>query len=575
MTPKKSSAKISRRRRVLLRTLGISAVALVILGLAGAAAFHLFEGWRSRDLARKALVNLENANYRMAWLQAASARSLRPDDPGVLRTSAIVDAAFGRKESLDAWRRLAEKHTLTRDDQEQRARASIRFQDEEQLEEALAALEAAGNSKAASELRAANSFSRGDLDKAIEEARRGSATSGDPALRLDLARLLLRRYAVELAASSTPADGPRQAYAEMVAIVNSLQNDPEMGSEALGFGLNFLLPGAENQKAWADLAMARMEVGNPALLPAATALIDNKHASLEDMFARLRPLFDAAPLERRAAFAGWLVGKKMPKQALTLITAQEAGESVEAFLARTAALGDSGNWNAVVAACDSGGNVPEWLRWVTRARAEYALRADAESGPKSVAAGIRAAAKEQALPAATQTADQLGAQDVVSDTLVELCGISASARPAFGLARQRFAANGDAARMQAAFDLARQAAPDDLAVRDYARYFAMIEDPSLEPDLEGAAQAASAAPADPLIRITAALANLRAGQPRSALDALRNITIFYDRLPPGRQAIIATVLAANGQRERALAMVANIDRSKLTPGEQALIEGVQ
>ena len=572
---KKSSATKSRRRQLLLRFLALSAAALVVVGLLGAAAFHLFEGWRSRDLARKALANLENANYRMAWLQATSARALRPDDPEVLRASAIIDAAFGRKESLDAWGLLAEKQTLTPDDQEQRARASIRFQNKEQLEEALAAIEATGNGATAIELRAADNLSRGDLDKTIEEARRAAAMSGDPAMKLDLARLLLRRYAGELAASSNPAAGPRQAYTEMVAIVNSLQNDPEIGSEALGFGLSFLLPGAENQKAWADLAMARMEAGNPALLPAASALIDNKHASLEDMFARLRPVFDAAPLERRAAFAGWLVGRKMPKQALTLITAQEAGESVEAFLARTAALGDSGNWNAVVAACDAGGNVPEWLRWVTRARAEYALRADAESGPKSVAAGIRAAAKEQALPAATQTADQLGAQDVVSDTIVELCGISASARPAFGLARQRFAASGDTVRMKAAFELARQAAPDDVAVRDYARYSAMIEDPSLEPDLEGAAQAASAAPADPLVRVTAALANLRAGQPQLALDALRNITIFYDRLPPGRQAVIATVLAANGQRDRALAMVASIDRSKLTPGEQALIEGVR
>ena len=572
---KKSSATKSRRRQLLLRFLALSAVALVIVGLAGAAAFHVFEGWRSRDLARKALVNLENANYRMAWLQATSARALRPDEPEVLRTSAIVDAAFGRKESLDAWRRLAEEQTLTPDDQEQRARASIRFQDEEQLNEALAALEAAGNGNAAAELRAANSLSRGDLDKAIEEARRGAAMSGKPALRLDLARLLLRRYAGELAASSTPAAGPRRAYTEMVAIVNSLQNDPEIGSEALGFGLTFLLPGTENQKAWADLAMARMEAGNPALLPAATALIDNKHVSLEDMFARLRPLFDAAPLDRRAAFAGWLIGRKMSNQALTLITAQEAGETVEAFVARTGALGDSGNWNAVVAACDAGGNVPEWLRLVTRARAEYALRADAESGPKSVAAAIRAAAKGQALPAAVQTADQLGAQDVVSDTLVELCGSSASASLAFRLARQRFAASGDSVRMQAAYDLARVAAPDDVVVRDYARYSAMIGDPSLEPDLEGAAQAAAAAPADPLIRVTESLANLRAGQPQEALRAFTNLTVFYNRLPPGPQAVLCAVLAANGQRERAASMAQSIDVSKLSSGEKELIEGLR
>lgn len=572
---KKSSATVSRRRQLFLRFLAISGALLVVLGIVGAVAFHFFQDWRARDLARKAIENLESANYRIAWLQVTSAQALRPDDPEVLRASAIVDAAFGRKESLAAWRRLADMQVLTTDDEEQRARASIRFQDDQQLEEALTALEAAGNKKAAAELRAASSLSRGNLDRTIEEARRGASTSGNPALRLDLARLLLRRYAGELSASSTPGVGPRRAYTEMVAIVNALQNDPEIGSEALAFGLTFLLPGAENQKAWADLAMARMEADNPALLPAAAVLIDNKHVSLEDMFARLRPLFDAAPLDRRAAFAGWLIGRKMPKQALTLITAQEAGESVEAFVARTKALGDSGNWDAVVAACEAGGNVPEWLRLVTRARAEYALRADAESGPKSVAAAIRAAAKEQALPAAVQTADQLGAQDVVSDTLVELCGVSASAPPAFALSRQRFAASGDSARMQAAYDLARVAAPDDVVVRDYARYSAMIEDPSLEPDIEGATQAAAAAPADPLIRVTESLANLRAGKPQEALRAFANLTVFYNRLPPGPQAVLCAVLAASGQRERAASMAQSIDVSKLSSGEKELIKGLR
>jgi hypothetical protein len=572
---KKSSATTSRRRQLLLRFLALSAAALVVIGLLGAVAFHFFEGWRSRDLARKALVNLESANYRMAWLQTTSARALRPDDPEVLRTAAIVDAAFGRKESLDAWKRLAETQTLSAEDQEQRARAAIRFQEQEQLQAALEALEAAGSGNTATELRAANNLSRGDLDKTIEEARRGAATSGNPALKLDLARLLLRRYAGELSASSTPGAGPRQAYAEMVAIINSLQNDPEIGSEALAFGLTFLLPGAENQKAWADLAMARMEAGNPALLPAAAALIDNKHDSLEKMYARLRPVFDAAPLDRRAAFAGWLVGRKMPKQALTLITAQEAGETVQAFVARTGALGDSGNWEAVVTTCESGGNVPEWLRLVTRARADYALRSDAASGPKSVAAAIRAAAKEQALPVAVQTADQLGAPDVVSDALVELCGSSASAAPAFGLARQRFAASGDPVRMKAAFERASMAAPDDIVVRDYARYSAMIEDPSLKPDLEGAAEAAVAAPADPLIRVTESLANLRAGQPQEALRAFTNLTVFYNRLPPGPQAVLCAVLAANGQRERAAWMVKSIDVAKLSSGEKALIDGLR
>ena len=103
-----STKKVQKRR--LLRVVAIFVIAAALLGAAG---YWLFVGWRARDLALKARANLESANYRFAWLQANSARSMRPDDPEVLKTSAIVDAAFGRKESLDAWRRLADAKTLT------------------------------------------------------------------------------------------------------------------------------------------------------------------------------------------------------------------------------------------------------------------------------------------------------------------------------------------------------------------------------------------------------------------------------------------------------------------------------
>jgi hypothetical protein len=283
MESKKSRSETSIRRLKLRRSfrfLGALTLAAVILGSAG---YWLFVGWRARDLALKSRDNLENANYRMAWLQAESARNLRPEEPEVLRTSAIVDAAFGRKESLEAWRRLAEVANLTPDDQEQRARAATRFDDRAQFDAALEALDTAGRRDASTRLRTANQLSRGDLQSAIEQARRRASFSDDPRLRLDLAKLLLRRYVDDLA--SSPADGSpaRQAFNEMTAIVTSLQSDPETGPEALAFGLTFLLPGPAVQKAWADIAMARMEPGNPALLSAATILIDNKHTTPEQL----------------------------------------------------------------------------------------------------------------------------------------------------------------------------------------------------------------------------------------------------------------------------------------------------
>lgn len=571
----KVSAKTSVRKLRLLHFLRAAAFFAVALALLGAVGYWVFVGWRARDLALKARANLESANYRFAWLQAASARELRPDEPEVLRTSAIVDAAFGRRESLEAWRRLADKQKLTVDDEENRARAAIRFGDQTQFKEAVAALETSGHKDSAARLRTVSKLARGDLEKAIEEARRGASFSDDPRLRLDLARLLLRRYVDDLAASPAVGSPAMRAFSEVKAIVNSLQDEPEIGPQALAFGLTYLLPGLETQKIWAAKALAQTTPDNPALLPAATVLIDNKLESAQDFHRRLRPVFDAAPLPRRAAYAAWLTRHGMPREALSMITAQEAGEAGYAFLARVEALGALGNWDAVIVAAESGGNVPESVRLLSQARAEYALRADATSGAKSAVDAMRAASREGNLLAAMQVADGFGAKAAVDDALVGLCSDPAVADLAFRLARQRFALAGDQERLQAAYANARAAAPSAGAVSDYGRYLAFLDAGDAPLDLTEAQAAVVAEPADILLRVTAALGKLRSGKAAEALAGFDDITVFYDRLPPGPQAVVCAVLAANGRRGQAVVLARAIPRSKLTSKEQALIDNLR
>jgi hypothetical protein len=168
-------------------------------------------------------------------------------------------------------------------------------------------------------------------------------------------------------------------------------------------------------------------------------------------------------------------------------------------------------------------------------------------------------------------ADTFGAQTAVSDTLVELSGDSAAAASVFRLARERFAAAGDQTRLQVAFGRAKQTVPGDPAVRDYGRYSAMIADADAKPDVEGATRDAEAAPADALARVTLALALLRTGQPKEALATFEDITMFYDRLPPGSQAVICAVVAANGDSEVSRSMAKAFDVPKLAPGEKALL----
>ena len=569
----------------MLRFLAISAAVLVVLGIVGAVGFHFFQGWRARDLAGKALQSLEMASYRAAWLQMNSARSLRPNDPTVLRAAAIIESRFGMPSGMDSWDRYAEQSELSEEDLVGRGRAAAALGNEEQFQRAVDGLDAAGEAAASGRLRTVRNLARGNLDRAIEEARRSVAATDDPAMKLDLARLILRRHVDQLAAAPQAEESQRTAK-EMFAIVDSLQGTAQ-GDEAMAFGLTFLLPGQEEQERWANLAMKNPDAANPALLPAATVMVDLGKAKPEELRQVLRPIFDAAPLDRRAAFVAWLTRQGMPREGLTLITAQEAGENVNAFLARTGALAKMDNWTAVIETADAGGNVPLSIRLLTKARAEYALRQQAQSGAKSLADAVRAAAREGTLPTIVATGDEIGGQAVVDATLVELCGDSGFAEDVFRMTRDRLSRRGAStqAQLTEAHKRALGAAPNAVSVQDYSRYIKLLIKPgedateeeiaALAVSPDETAQAVAATPSDAAVRATHALALLKAGRPEEALGVFDDLTVFYGRVPPALQAVICRVLADGGRGEFAMRASQDIDKKKLTQNEMSLLQGIQ
>ena len=569
---------------MLRRFLLVAAVLVVVMAILGAVGFQLFQGWRARDLAGKALQSLEIANYRAAWLQVNSARNLRPDDPAVLRAAAIIESRFGMPSGMESWDRYAAKRELSPEDLVERGRAAAALGNEDQFKRAVDGLDAAGEAASAGRLRTVRSLARGNLDRAIEEARRAVAATDDPAMKLDLARLILRRHVDQLAAAPQ-AEESQRTVKEMFAIVDSLQGTTQ-GGEALAFGLSFLLPGQEGQERWANLAMKNADAANPALLPAATVMVDLAKAKPEELHAQLRPIFDAAPLDRRAAFVAWLTRQGMPREALTLITAQEAGESVNAFLARTSALAEMDNWTAVIETADAGGNAPLSLRLVTKARAEYALRQQAQSGAKSLADALRAGVREGVLPTIVATGDEMGGQAVVDATLVELCGDPGFADDVFRMTRDRLSRRGadEQGLLAEAHERTLAVAPNAVSAQDYVRYLKLIappdEDMSSEEiaasavDPKETARAITAAPTDPALRATHALALLKAGRAQEAVGVFDDLTVFYNRVPPALQAVICRVLADGGQKPRALQAVQSIDKKSLTTKEKALLQGL-
>ena len=577
---KKSSATTSQRALLLRKFLLIAAVLAVGAALVGATAFYLFQGWRARDLAEKSLRNLEGENFRMAWLQLISARALRDNDVEVLRAGAAVESRFGLPSALEYWDRLEEKTQLTKEELVERARATARFGSKDRFDAAALALENAGLQLDAAQLRAARFMSRGDMDAAIEETARTADALDDPGLKLDHARLLLRRHMDRL---SKPQDSQTAAIADKIsAIIDSLAGTAQE-NEALALGLAFLQPADDKRSRWAEQALQDVSVGNPALLAAASVAVQTGREKPADLYRRLRPVFDAAPLDRRSAFSLWLARQGMPAEALTLITAQEASESAEAFAARIEALAAMKNWNALIETSNMQGKATASMRLASRARAEFAS-GYAQSGTTSAADAVRSAAAEGNFEAVVISMDAIGAQAAVDGALVELCGDSRYADTAFRLSRDRFtrrAARGGNA-LASAMERVSAAVPDSPALGDYRRYLALVEEPvegqtqpeekvAEPPTPEETGKAVEANPADPAARITHGLALVRAGRAAEALASLDEFTIYFNRLPPPMQAALASIVTAGGQPQVGAEMAKRINSDVLAPEEVALL----
>jgi hypothetical protein len=580
-----SRSKKRRLSKVQRRLLLAGIAVLTLLALAGG--FHLFQSWRARDLAHKALDNYEQANYRMAWLQVRSARALRAEDPEVLRSSAIIESGLGQPSGLDFWNRLAESNTMSAEDLLARAKAAARFGSDGQFEAALKDLAAAGDPAEVGRLRAARKLARGEVDDAIDEVRRMVDESNDPLMKLDLARLLVRRHVDRLASSSDPSEQRRRVAEEIAGLINSVQGTPAQ-EQALAVGLIFVRPDPAERGRWAALAMENLQSDNPALLPAATTQVELGTAKPEDLHRQLRPIFDAAPLDRRAAFADWLTGQGLPREGLSLITAQESAESTEAFRARVAALAAMENWTALLETADVNGNAPEWLRLVAKARAEFGLGRGAQSGAKSVADAMGKAARAGTLSGGMIAEfDQMGASAAVDASLIDMCGDPQFGDKVFRMTRDRLSRRGDAGAeaLASAHQRATAVAPNGSAVVAYARYLRLMDDigkngllPAGQPapdklvvDPADTAKSVQDAPADETVRATHALALIQAGRGTESFGVFDDITIFFNRLPPPMRAVLAAAAAASGEPGLAVEMERKTPVAALTPAEVRLL----
>jgi tetratricopeptide (TPR) repeat protein len=560
--------KHRRRRKSLLRKAWFWVLLAVILLVGG---FKIFTVWRARDLAGKATESFERGDYRMAWLQLRSARELQPGDTEVLRVGAMLESKFGHSSALATLQELERKGSLQKEDVSEKARMAMRFGSEQEFEEALQKLEAMGGQDDSVTLRTARAAMRGDIDRAIKEARQALKSSDNPEAKLELARLLGKRHGHTLRTYGRPAAEDVPALREIVQIIDSLQSS-KLAEPALALGLGAVAADEQTRKKWAEAAMRNVDPSNPALLPAAEFLVRSGASTAPEMQAKLRPLYDTAPLAQRADFALWLSRQGIPKEGLTLITAQEAEDDLSAFLARTDALARMSNWQGVLETTEKAEQVPESMRRLTRVWALANSKDGLAMGPalvQAVEAAVQAAARERQLRPMLESLDSIGAGPVADAELAKLCTNPEAADVAFSLLRERIGRTGGTAALQTSYERALLAAPNAPSVADHGRYLELFRTSRIDPADTAAAIASKPAEVSP--RATHALLMLRRNDPSGAKATFDDITVFYDRMNPAHQVIVAAYTAGTGKADLAQKMRRAINTKILTSGELALL----
>jgi hypothetical protein len=483
----------------------------------------------------------------------------------------MLESKFGHSSALATLQELERKGSLQKEDVSEKARMAMRFGSEQEFEEALQKLEAMGGQDDSVTLRTARAAMRGDIDRAIKEARQALKSSDNPEAKLELARLLGKRHGHTLRTYGRPAAEDVPALREIVQIIDSLQSS-KLAEPALALGLGAVAADEQTRKKWAEAAMRNVDPSNPALLPAAEFLVRSGASTAPEMQAKLRPLYDTAPLAQRADFALWLSRQGIPKEGLTLITAQEAEDDLSAFLARTDALARMSNWQGVLETTEKAEQVPESMRRLTRVWALANSKDGLAMGPalvQAVEAAVQAAARERQLRPMLESLDSIGAGPVADAELAKLCTNPEAADVAFSLLRERIGRTGGTAALQTSYERALLAAPNAPSVADHGRYLELFRTSRIDPADTAAAIASKPAEVSP--RATHALLMLRRNDPSGAKATFDDITVFYDRMNPAHQVIVAAYTAGTGKADLAQKMRRAINTKILTSGELALL----
>lgn len=292
-----------------------------------------------------------------------------------------------------------------------------------------------------------------------------------------------------------------------------------------------------------------------------------------EIVSGLSGIFDLEKTGERVEMGRWLNQNGMYLQALELIGESMAIRRQDLFLVRADALAYTGRWRELQDML-SRTQVPldNYVGHLFRMRAHLELQDFRRARVSWERAMLDAGRDAQRLWFLERYVHRLRLDDYREEVLGILCGIPLQARRAFTELLRLLQAQGRTEEVLQRLNEMQELFPEDPDIRNDRLYYRLLLQVDVAGDLEEAKELVESNPDFLAPHMTYALALFRGGDVSAALTQLQQLEVDWNLISERWKVLLASLLAANGDRRWGERYLDGIDLTRLLPEERDLIQ---
>jgi hypothetical protein len=555
------SAKNERRFIKLIVGGLVGLVLVVALGYVG---IHFFHRWQERHLVRRAAAYLSGGDVKAAALSARRAFQMNPANPDAARAMAQIADRAGDPTALDWWRKVVDLQPQNTEDALALVRSALRVNDLATADKTLNALDEAAK-RTAGYHAASGRLAEMKKNPGAAERHWAAASEIAPDNKSYQFQLALIRL-------GTNDQAKRQAALE---VLEKLRADPKQRAAATR---TLIIDGVAHHE-----ESRRMQELASELRSYPEAQFSDRLLYLEILRQLHDPGFaeylkeleqEAAPKPADlASLLSWMAGNETAAAAIEFGKTLPA-ESVNKWPvlpALAAAYANLGDW----AGLEQLAKTTEWASFdfLRRAYLSRALRAQDKKFPAEsewVAAQKEASAQPQSLLMLARTVALWGWDRETVDLLWALTKSDETRLEALQTLYQHYAKLGDTPGLYRTLLRLVEALPQDLTLQNNLAQISLLLKADVERARKVAAEVRQKEPSNGAYVSTYAFSLYVKGDVKGALQAMDQLSPDQLR-DPSVATYYGVVLAAAGQKEKAVEYLRRAAEANLLPEEKALV----